>query len=285
MSTTISNQTPDPEEYIRTLPGLVATVCTTGAVMPEYAQALQDMRSYNDRNGFHKVEYITFDAKLVEAGRDQAAMHALQNEYAWLLQIDADAAPFRPDALHRMLTTVFVNLQGIDVLGGYAQLNNPDMPLPTIDTGTGTWEVHFPDEGILPVIRTGGHFLLTKTNVFPRIGPPPWFRTRRAIAPLEAMAEVDSYARCNLNGVNPFWGSPEWRSLYMSARSEQQAEAHVGEDSGFCDRVTAAGGTIAVDTSIVAGHVVKRVIAPDDLRAASKRLMDNAAYLCGKEGV
>jgi len=73
--------------------------------------------------------------------------------------------------------------------------------------------------------------------------------------------------------------------LYMSARNNQQPEGHVGEDSGFCDRVKAAGGFIAVDTSVVAGHTVKRVIKADDLREAMKKRMDHAAYLCGKEGM
>jgi hypothetical protein len=285
MSITTLNQTPDPEEYIRSLPGLIATVCTTGMVLPEYAQSLQDMRSYNDRNGFHKVEYMTFDAKLVEAGRDAAALHALENNYAWMLQIDADASPFRPDALHHMLGVSFVDMPYIDVLGAYAQLNSPELPLPTIDTGTGTWEVHYPHTGILRVIRTGGHFILAKTDVFRKIGPPPWFRTRRAIAALEALAEVDSYARCHLDGTNPFWNTPEWQSLYMSARSKQEPEAHVGEDSGFCDRVTAAGGYIAVDTSVVAGHTVKRQVTPDDLRKKMRERMDRAAHLCGQEGL
>ena len=285
MSTTTSPPELSPEEYIRTLPGLVATVCTTGMVQPEYAQALQDMRSYNDRSEIHKVEYQVFDAKLVEAGRDAAAMHALENRYAWILQIDADAAPFAPNALEILLFNLFVEYPNLDAIGAYAQLN-ADIPLPTIDTGTGTWELHFPGEGVLPVIRTGGHFLLTKTIAFQRMGPPPWFRTRRAIRPVEAMREIDSFARCELDGINPFWEDPQWKTLYMSARdkaSRGEPEAHVGEDSGFCDRLTASGGLIAVNTNVVTGHVIKDVLTATKLREAMQERLQYSLQICGVE--
>lgn len=254
---------------IRTLPGLIATVCTTGSVLPEYAASLMDLRSWNDRNGFHKVEYLTFNAVFVEAGRDAAVNHALSNNYAWLLQIDADAAPFPPDSLARMLQTAFVDQPHLDAVGAYAQLKG-DMPIPTIDTGTGTWEEHYPEEGILPVIRTGGHFLLTKTDAFRKIGPGPYFRTRRPLRPIDALAEVDNFARCELDGDNPFARTRAWTGLIASARNRnpEPSEIGVGEDSGFCDRLKAAGGHIAVDTSIVAGHVDKRYIRPSDLADA-----------------
>jgi hypothetical protein len=283
MSTTTSPQELSPEEYIRTLPGLVATVCTTGLVQPEYGQALQDLRSYNDRNDIHKVEYQVFDAKLVEAGRDMAAKHALDNKYAWILQIDADAAPFQSNALEVLLLNAFVEYPHLDVVGAYAQLN-ADLPLPTIDTGTGTWEIHFPGEGILPVIRTGGHFFLTKVQAFHKMGPPPWFRTRRAIRPVEAMREIDSFARCKLNGSNPFWRTPEWISLYRSAIDQaEEVEAHVGEDSGFCDRLTSSGGLIAVNTNVVTGHVVKDTVTATKLREEMKRRWTSALQMCGVE--
>ena len=69
----------------------------------------------------------------------------------------------------------------------------------------------------------------------------------------------------------------------MSARNAQQPEAHVGEDSGFCDRVKAAGGAIAVDTSVVAGHVVTRYLTPQDLRDAVRKRLDATVQLCGLE--
>ncbi len=257
---------------IRQLPGLIATVCTTGSVLPEYASALSDLRSWNDRNNYHKVEYLTFNAVFVESGRDAAVHHALMNNYAWILQIDADAAPFPPNALARMLETVFVLNPHLDAIGAYCQLKG-DIPIPTIDTGTGTWEEHYPDEGLLPVIRTGGHFLLTKTDAFRKIGPPPWFRTRKPMRPIDALFEVDNFARTQLDGDNPLAHTPAWSGLVASARNRnpEPFDVGVGEDSGFCDRLKAFGGHIAVDTTIVAGHVDRRYIRPSDLADAMEK--------------
>jgi len=254
---------------IRELPGLVATVCTTGYVLPEYAAALSNLRSWNDRNGWHKVEYLTFNAVLVEAGRDATVQHMLANNYQWLLQVDADAAPFPADALARLIKTAFVDHPELDAIGAYSQVKG-DMPVCTIDTGTGTWEEHYPGEGLLPVIRTGAHFLFTKRSAFEKIGHGPYFRTRAHARPIDALAEVDNFARTSLHGQNPFSTTPEWVGLVASARNRhpEPAAVGVGEDSGFCDRLKAAGGHIAVDTSIVAGHIDKRYITPEDLAKA-----------------
>lgn len=272
-------------EYLQSLSGCVATICTTGTVLSEYTAAFGNLRSFNDRNGFHKVEYLQIDAKLVEAGRDSAVMHALNEGYDWILQIDADAAPFREDALHLLLNSAYLLHPDSDVMGAYCQIKG-DLPLPTIDTGTGTWEVHFPDEGILPVIRTGAHFFLTKCDAFRKMGGPPYFRTRQPWMPLHALREVDNYARTQLDGQNPFERDKAWISLTQSAIKDTQdtnkerylesksplpmelSELFVGEDSGFCDRLKSVGGQIYVDTALVAGHVHKKIIVPDDLRNA-----------------
>lgn len=257
-------------EYLQGLSGLIATICTTGSVLSEYTAAFGNLRSFNDRNGFHKVEYLQIDAKLVEAGRDSAVIHALKEGYDWILQIDADAAPFREDALHVLLNDAYLLHPDADVMGAYCQIKG-DMPLPTIDTGTGTWEVHFPDEGILPVMRTGAHFFLTKCDAFRKMGDPPYFRTRKPWLPLQAMAEVDNYARTQLDGQNPFERDRAWITLRQSAAVDSASHdptMWVGEDSGFCDRLKAAGGQIYVDTGLVAGHVHKKIIVPDDLREA-----------------
>jgi len=257
---------------IRLLPGLVATVCTTGSVLPEYASALMELRSWNDRNDFHKVEYLTFSATLVEAGRDAAVDHMLRNDYAWLLQIDADAAPFPPNALAHMIELGFMHMPGVDAIGAYCQLKG-DPPVCTIDTGTGTWEEHYPNEGVLPVIRTGGHFLFTKRSAFERMGGPPYFRTRKPMRPVDALAELDNFARVELDGHNPFASTPDWAGLVASARNRDPSPADmgVGEDSGFCDRLLASGGSIVVETAIVAGHVDRRYITPQDLADAVKK--------------
>lgn len=259
----MSGPTAEQLAQLRQLPGLIASVNLTGTVMPQYAAALSDMRSYNDRNGFHKVEYKDFYAVLVESGRDSAVTHMLKEGYAWLLQIDADAAPFQPDALTRMLYCAFVAMPHIDALGGYCQVKQwPHWP--TIDTGTGTWEEHYPGEGVIPVIRTGCHFILTKRSVFKGTGPP-WFRTRLAITPARAMMEVDNYARRTLGGTNPFEYDPEWDTMWHAAYTEQgMGESHVGEDSSFFDKAAAAGHKIYVDTDLIVGHVTSKSIMPTD---------------------
>lgn len=256
----------DPVD-IRLLPGLVATCCTTGAVMPAFADAKSDLRSFNDRNGLHKVEYKTFYAQLVEEGRDAVVRHMLAaagGAYQWVLQIDADAAPFPPDALARMLNTAFVNMPHIDALGAYCQLKGPPY-LPTIDTGTGTWEEHYPGEGVIPVIRTGAHFLLCKRSAFQWTGPP-WFRTRLAPSPLRCMMEVDGFARQRLGGDNPFASHPEWHTLMQMAAKHSPTEqhTHVGEDSAFFDKLRGAGGHAYVDTDLVVGHDRTKPVLPSD---------------------
>lgn len=271
-----------PEEVqLHEIPGLIATVCTTGFVEPDFAYNLMELRSFNEANGYRKVEYRQFDAKLVEAGRDMAIHHALNEGYQWILQIDADAAPFPPDSLVRMLHNGFVAYPQADAIGAYCQLNSP-IPLPTIDTGTGTWEEHYPDTGMLRVIRTGAHFLFTKRSAFERLGAPPWFRTRRTQRALDALFEVDNFARCNLDGENPLTANPEWGTLLHSAAAvTTEGEAHVGEDSGFCDRLHALGGLILVDTSIVAGHIGKQQITPDGLRSAMEARDRHVRMACG----
>lgn len=250
---------------IRETSGLVATVCTTGFVQPEYSINFSNLRSYNDRNDLHKVEYRIFDAKLVEEGRDQVCLHALRNDYDWVLQIDADAAPFPADSLERMLRTAFARRPSLDVLGAYCQLKSRPF-LATIDTGTGRWEPEPPNQGVLPVIRTGGHFLLIKTRILTQFGPP-WFRTRKSVPPLKALKEVDNFARITLDGRNPLRDSSAWKTLEAEAQKGDTGEgSHIGEDSGFSDRVKSVGGHIAVDTGLVVGHVTKRVILPEDLK-------------------
>ena len=264
----------DPEvlEYLKNLRGVVATVVLTGSVDDYYAQAFSDLRSWNDRNGFHNVEYRQVEATLVEPGRDSILAHALNPTgdgkdppYDFSLQIDADAAPIPPDGLARILYSAYVAVPDSDVVGGYCQLKHPPN-LPTIDTGTGTWEPIFPGEGLLPVMRTGGHFILVKTGITSRFGPP-WFKTRRTMRPIDALTEVDNYARIKLDGENPLRDDESWGKLEEAAQKEGGGIiSTAGEDSGFCDSVKAIGGMIYVDTNLVIGHVTKKIITPNDLR-------------------
>jgi len=267
---------PEILDHLKSLRGCVATVVISGLVDDAYAQAFSDLRSWNDRNGFHAVEYITVSATLVEPGRDSILEHALDPKgdgseapYDFSLQIDADAAPIPPDALARILYSAYVAVPDSDVVGAYCQLKHPPN-LPTIDTGTGTWEPIFPGEGLLPVMRTGGHFILVKTGITARFGPP-WFKTRRTMRPIDALTEVDNYARIKLDGENPLREVEAWEKLEQAASGEGGGiVSTAGEDSGFCDAVKAVGGTIYVDTNLVIGHVAKKVITPNDLRDAMK---------------
>jgi hypothetical protein len=225
------------------------------------------------------MEYRFFDAKLVERGRDAACAHALKHNYAWILQIDADAT-FPPTTLVQLLQTAFVTHPHSSAVGAYCQLS-AGMNIPTIDTGTGTWEIQFPEQGVLEVIRTGGHCLLVKTEALKRFGPP-WFRSRIPHQPAKAFAEVDNFARCKLDGVNPLTAHPEWATLVAEARRGGQGDLGiVGEDSGFCDALRAAGGRIFVNTDVVTGHVAKKIIGPEDLKTSVSKIEKNLKLAMG----
>lgn len=266
---------------LRTLRGLVATCVGVGGVDADFAAAREEMRVFNVEHGFRAIEYRTEPCVLVEAGRDAVALHALQQGYDWCLQIDADAAPFPPDACLRLLQRAYVDAPDADAVGAYCQLKQAPH-LPTIDTGTGTWEVHYPGEGLLPVIRTGGHFLLVKTAAYRRLGEAPWHRTRVAPTLLRTLSELDNAARQRFSNRNPFAALGEWDVLLEAARQEPQgAVSAVGEDSGFCDRLTAAGGRLYVDTDLVAGHVTKSFITPQMLKGHMDARARQVAAACG----
>lgn len=265
---------------LRQLRGLVATVVTTGTVEPEFAACHEELRFYNVDNGFTNVEYRKFPAALVEIGRDEVAMHALREGYDWVLQIDADAAPFPNDALVRLLRRAYVDHPEADAIGGYCQLKQPPH-FPTIDTGTGRWEEHYPGEGVLQVIRTGGHFLLQKTRAFKLMGPGPWHRTRNVPRAVDLFFELDNFARQRLDGKNPLAENPVWETLLADAiRNSGTGQSAVGEDSGFCDNLVSKGGIILVDTDLVVGHVSRKTILPQDLKDAlrERRRLQKAAF-------
>ena len=176
----------------------------------------------------------------------------------------------------------FAALANGDEIGWVENDGDPaDWDLHTIDTGTGRWEEHYPGEGVLPVIRTGGHFLLTKTSAYRRFGPP-WHRTRLAARPIDALAEVDNFARQHLSGENPFRALPAWDTLTQRAKEASGAgPSSVGEDSGFCDALLAAGGKIYVDTDLWVGHVAKHVITPDMLKRELDLRRSRTRAACG----
>ena len=271
--------TPEILEKLRAFKGSVSTVVLGGSIDDSFAHSLANMRSWCDRNGFHAVEWVTVPATLVEVGRDEVISHALKESYSWALQIDADASPFAPDLLAQMLWTAFIARPDADVVGAYCQLKGSYAP--TIDTGSGTWEIHYPGEGILSVIRTGAHAILVKPAICARFGPP-WFRVRRTMRPLDALAEVDNLARINEDGRNRLIETDTWQRLMERARSEGGGvTSAVGEDSGFCDNVKSVGGNIYVNTDIWVGHVERRVITPELLDAEMKKREDKLRALVG----
>lgn len=268
------------------LKGYVCAISLTGSILPQFARCFMEMRSYNERIGLARIEYDPGRHGLfIEAARDDVIMHALdprgdrsEPAYDWVLQIDADAT-FPQETLHRLLQQAYVNAPNAGVIGAYSQLK-PHPHLPTIDTGTGTWEEHYPGEGLLPVIRTGCHCVLIKTGVFSKIGGPPWFRTRMAQQPIRALREVDNFARTKLSGRNPFRDHPEWATLMeMAQQGAMQREAVVGEDSAFFDRCRAHNVPVMVDTDLVTGHIAQHVITPDKFKEAlqKSRRMQRAA--------
>jgi hypothetical protein len=279
--------TPDEtQDYLRSLKGVVATTCLTGSVLEEYATCREEMRVRAVTSRFVNIEWRTFNGVLVEHARDEVCAHALspnpqaaQPSYDWLLQIDADAT-FPPDALERILHTAYVKVPDADVVGAYSQLKSEPF-LPTIDTGSGTWEPRFPGEGVLPVIRTGAHFLLVKTPILRRFGPP-WFRTRRSVRPIDALREIDNFSRIRNDGANVLAGDA-WDSLLAEAKRQGGGvESPVGEDSGFCDSVKAVGGNIYVDTDLVTGHIGKRNITPKML---SEKMREREAHVRAAMGI
>ena len=248
---------------------LVATVVISGSVTEEYATSHEEMRVANEKNGFSNVEYVKQTAVLVEAGRQSVVEHALKQNYDAILQIDADMAGFPSDTMVRLLSRLFIELPHADAIGAYCNLRGRPY-LPTIDTGTGTWESHYPGSGVMEVIRTGTAFLMCKTSAFRKFGPP-WFRSKISQRPIDGLITTDNLTRMWLDGTNPFYGTNEWQSILHEAKKRSIPEGTIGEDSGFCDRLRAVGGRIFVDTDIAVQHVGKKAIEWTD----HKKLMDD----------
>lgn len=248
------------EQQIQVPSGIVA-MTTHGFVRGETVQCFMDMRSHCDKNGLHNIQWTMVPGALPEKTRNEAARHLLKTPGAdWLVQIDADMT-FGADALLRMLQIAYGELPHADVVGAYCTLRG-EPALPTIDTGTGTWQSIFPGSGTLEVMRTGAAFFLTKRRVFENLNEP-WFRMRVPARPIDFMAEVDNWARIKFDGKNPFRNTPEqyWEKLEKCALEDPSSApgvfvpAEVGEDSGFFDRCRNAGFRLFVATDIVTGHL------------------------------
>ena len=246
-----------------------------------------DARSFSERNGLTNCAWEVVPGTLVEKARNDAVRQMLARGLQWILMIDGDAS-FSPDAILQILTAAFGPASAsVDVVGAYCTLKG-DVKLPTMDTGTGTWESHYPGEGLKEVIRTGAAFLLVKRHVVERL-PEPWFRLRVPARPVDFMAEVDNWARMKLHGQNPFRHLPgnPWETLEELARNDPSSAPgkfvpfEVGEDSGFCDRVRNAGMRIWVDTNIVVRHIDTQVLGPEDHYKAMQGFQVQQRQLCG----
>lgn len=243
---------PEPEVF-HAPPGMVA-VTSPGSIRVETALALLEANRQCEKAGL-PVAFVHFGGSLVDKARNDACRTMLAAGHAWCLFIDGDMV-FAPDAILKLVKTAYMDTPWADVVGAWCCLRVGAVP--TIDTGTGTWESHFPGSGTMEVIRTGAAFLLVKNHVCQKF-PQPWFACRHPLRWLDALAEVDNFARITFHGSNPFRGEA-WEQLVEKAKMDPQSAApvagfEVGEDSGFCDRVKAAGMRIAVNTDIEIGHV------------------------------
>lgn len=253
-------------------PGHVV-VTTYGVITQHTAQCLLEARSFCDRNGATNIRWLMEPATLVERARNAAVRAALATDAQWLLFIDGDTV-MPPDSVLHALRTAYADYPHADVVGGYVPLRG-DIALPTIDTGTGTWESWFPGSGVVEVIRTGCAFLLIKRHVLEALRDP-WFRVRVPSRPIDFLLELDNFARIKFDGRNPLRDAPgdAWAKLEKCARDdpsaapEQFTPIEVGEDSGFCDRVRAAGFRIIVNTDIACGHVHTTVLTGADHKKA-----------------
>ena len=256
---------------------------TFGSLKAQTHKCLSDMRSFSEQHGLKNVSWDIIPGSLVEKARNDAVRQMIARGGQWLLFVDGDMI-FQPDALLRLLNHAFgPNGQQIDAIGGYCTLKG-DMALPTIDSGTGTWESWFPGSGIVEVMRTGGAFILCKRSMFAKM-PEPWFRMRVPARPIDFMFEVDNWARMKLDGQNPFKQTKEWQKLEALALSDPSVHTfvpnEVGEDSGFCDMARAYGLRIFVDTDTVVGHLDEQVLTPTKHREAMDNMRKSQRLLSG----
>lgn len=272
-------------EQITIPPGSIV-MTTHGVVRGESAKCLNESRSFCEEQGLKNCTWDMVPGALVEKARNDAVRQMLARGQQWILQIDADMV-WDKAAVLQMLSFAFLANGPADVLGAYCTLKG-EYKLPTMDTGTGTWESHYPGSGPVEVMRTGAAFLLAKRHVFERI-QDPWFRMRVPARPIDFMAEVDNWARMKLHGQNPFRGMPggPWEKLEDLAKSDPTAHrpnfvpAEVGEDSGFCDRVRNAGMRIFVHTDVVVGHLETVTSSWQDHKKAMDTMQAQQRQLCG----
>jgi hypothetical protein len=247
-----------------TAPGGLVALTSPGSVRVETTLSLLAAANFSAKAGL-LVEYQHFGGSLVDKARNDACRALLASQNGYVLFADGDMT-FAPDAFVRLVHNAYVTHPHFDILGGLCHLRGG--AIPTVDTGTGTWESHFAGSGTLEVIRTGAAFLLVKRHVLEKMGHP-WFAVRFPQRRLDALYEVDNYARTRLHGAQPFRelpGHPWERLMDMAAtdveatRQQETGGYEIGEDSGFCDRAKALGFRCGVDTDLEIGHIDTTVI-------------------------
>lgn len=275
-----------PEQQQIQVPSGFCCVTTFGQIRQETAACLLEARSFNEKNGLGNLEYQMIPGTLVEKARNEAVRQTLKKGHGFCFFIDGDMT-FQPDAILRLISTAYGEVPHADIMGGWCPLRG-EMALPTIDSGSGTWESHFPGSGVIEVMRTGGAFVLFKRRVFEGL-KDPWFRMRVPARPIDFMAEVDNWARIKFDGQNPFRGTPEkfWERLEDCARQDPSVVAEnfipveVGEDSGCLDRARNAGFRAFVNTDVVCGHVDTVVRSWGDHKKAMDAMETQQRYAVG----
>lgn len=272
------------ENQVAIPPGYVVNT-TYGSLVMETVQSLMDMRSHMEKQGVHNIAWDFVPGMLVDMARNQAVARLLSNaNLQWLCFIDGDCV-FQPDALLRLLTFAYGQMPSADIVGAYNPLRTKPY-LPTIDTGTGTWESHLPMSGPMQVMRTGSAFIVIKRHVFERL-EGPWYGTRNMARPIDALADVDNFAHIKFDGTNPLAKYPEWQALMKCAKDEgstykpRDPAAFTGEDSGLLDRAKLSGMSAWVHTDVVCGHVDRKVVTAMDHRNELKERDRNRRLLVG----
>lgn len=234
----------------------------TVAAVVQTAQAIRDM-TFQFTSGL-----------LVDKARNDSVVEFLKDKHnSWLLFIDGDMV-WAPDAVAQLLMTAYQTEPTADIVGGYCCLRG-GRRLPTIDTGTGTWETHGPGKGAVDVMRTGAAALLVKRHVFERM-PYPWFGIRNIPSnQVQSVLEIDNICHQIFDNRNPFAEAApaEWSTLMQKVQhdainqnqiNQQQLFGTVGEDSNFCDKAKAMGFRIVVQTNAVFTHLETSAVGPKE---------------------
>lgn len=263
-----------PQTQISVPPGNV--VCTTwGSLQMEMVQSLMEMRAACQDAGLRPT-WSFVPGSLVDRARNQAVQQFLRTTppLGWLLFVDGDAV-FQPDSLLKLLQTAYATQPEADAVGAFCTLRGEPY-LPTVDTGTGTWESWLPGQGTVEVMRTGSAFILMKRHCFERV-TGPWYGTRNPGRPIDALAEVDNFAHTKFDGRNPLTDTPEWQALMQCAKDDPSSHARhdpaafVGEDSNWCDTMRFHGLRIFVNTDVEVHHVDRVVRSAADHRDTMKK--------------